>query len=137
METLYFDGGNMECNFVPKMSYKTLIDGYHQILDTIYSPKQYYERITTFLKDYNPYKNHRINFNLGHIGVLWKSFWLLGIGDRGKRYYWRLMISIILKRPRVFPIAMKLSIYGYHFRRVVEKYLGTKLVVRGPGQSAG
>ena len=125
-----FDGSNTACNFIPRMSYQTLIDGYKQILKTIYSPAQYYERIATFLKEYNPYRNRRVNINFTHIGVLWKSFWILGVGAKGRRYYWRLMISTVLKRPRVFPMAMKLAIYGYHFRKVVEKYTGSRLRLR-------
>ncbi|MDI6814690.1 MAG: B12-binding domain-containing radical SAM protein, partial [Dehalococcoidales bacterium] len=39
-------GDNMDfsINFIPKMNYKTLIDGYKKVINTIYSPKQYYER---------------------------------------------------------------------------------------------
>ncbi len=125
-----FDGSNMECNFIPKMNYQTLVDGYRHILDTIYSPKEYYERITNFLREFNPYKGHKINVSFSHVRVLWKSFWLLGIAEKGKRYYWRLMVSTVLKRPRSFPVAMKLAIYGYHFRRVVDKYLRTTLGVQ-------
>jgi radical SAM superfamily enzyme YgiQ (UPF0313 family) len=122
-----FDGSNMECNFIPKMNYLNLVEGYRHILDTIYSPRQYYERITTFLREFNPYKKNRINISFDHIKVLWKSFWILGIAEKGKRYYWRLMVSTVLKRPRSFPVAMKLAIYGYHFRRVVSKYMGTSI----------
>lgn len=118
-----FDGSNTDCNFIPRMKYETLINGYKHILDTIYAPRQYYERIATFLKQYNPYKKRIINVNFGHIKVLWKAFWILGIGEKGKRYYWKLMITTALKRPRVFPVAMKLAIYGYHFRRVVTRYM--------------
>ena len=132
-----FDGSNMECNFIPRMNYQTLIDGYKHILNTIYSPRQYYERITTFLREFNPYKKHRFNFNFDHIRVLWKSFWILGLAEKGKRYYWRLMVSTVLKRPRSFPVAMKLAIYGYHFRRVVSKYMGTTLGVHKTEESTG
>jgi radical SAM superfamily enzyme YgiQ (UPF0313 family) len=132
-----FDGSTTECNIIPKMNYNTLIEGYKHILTTIYSPKPYYERLATFLKEYNPYKNRRININFGHIRVLWKTFWILGIGERGRRYYWKVMLATILKRPRAFPMALKLSIYGYHFRRVIEKYIGTKLVVRETEKSVG
>jgi radical SAM superfamily enzyme YgiQ (UPF0313 family) len=125
-----FDGSNMECNFIPRMNYQNLIDGYKHILNTIYSPRQYYDRIATFLKEFNPYKKHRSNFRFNHVKLLWKSFWILGIVEKGKMYYWRLMVSTVLKRPRSFPVAMKLAIYGYHFRRVVEKYAGNPLSMR-------
>ena len=136
-----FDGSNTECNFIPKMNYKTLIEGYQHILNTIYAPKQYYERIRIFLKEYRPQGKRRYKINSSHIGVLWKTFWILGIGQRGSWYYWKLIIPTLFKRPSVLPLAMKLSIYGYHFRKVVEKYAGTKigatLGVHETGNSAG
>jgi radical SAM superfamily enzyme YgiQ (UPF0313 family) len=121
-----FDGSNTACNFIPKMNYKTLVEGYKHILNTIYAPRQYYERIRTFLKEYRPHSKMRLNFNFAHIKVLWKTFWILGVGERGRKYYWRLVLSTLLRRPRVFPLAIKLAIYGYHFRRVVEKYVKTR-----------
>jgi radical SAM superfamily enzyme YgiQ (UPF0313 family) len=132
-----FDGSNMECNFIPRMNYQTLIDGYKNILATIYSPRQYYARITTFLREFRPYKRRRFNFNLDHVRALWNAFWLLGLWDKGKRYYWRLMVSTVLRRPRSFPVAMKLAIYGYHFRRVAERYVGRTLGVQKTQKSAG
>jgi radical SAM superfamily enzyme YgiQ (UPF0313 family) len=117
-----FHGSNMECNFVPKMNYQTLLDGYQNILKTIYSPKPYYERMTTFLKEFKPNRRRHSTLSFRNIRVLWNSFWLLGIAERGKRHYWKLMVATALKRPRSFPVAMKLAIYGYHFRRVVDRY---------------
>ena len=48
-----FSGNNTDgsLNFIPKMNYETLINGYRQILDTIYSPKPYYERVRSFLRE--------------------------------------------------------------------------------------
>ncbi len=132
-----FNGNNTECNFIPRMNYGTLIDGYKHILNTIYAPGQYYERITTFLKEYNPYRKRKININFGNIKVLWKSFWILGIGAKGRRHYWKLMISTVLKRPSVFPLAMKLAIYGYHFRKVAETYIRTTVGVSEMEKSGG
>src|SRR4030042_643866 len=37
-------------NLVPKMNLDVLVNGYKQILHAIYSPREYYERIFTFLK---------------------------------------------------------------------------------------
>jgi hypothetical protein len=51
-------GDNTDCsiNFIPKMHHETLITGYKHVLDTIYAPRQYYERVRTFLKEYKPRK---------------------------------------------------------------------------------
>jgi radical SAM superfamily enzyme YgiQ (UPF0313 family) len=126
-----FSGDQMDCslNFMPKMNHETLINGYKNILHTIYSPKQYYERIKTFLKEYKPKPRKQAlpQVRFYHVRAFIKSMWVLGIKERGRRYYWRLLASILLKRPRVFPICISLTIYGFHFRKVTEKYISTPI----------
>ena len=43
-------GGSM--NFIPKMNYQKLKEGYKKIVTIFYSPKQYYKRVKTFLREY-------------------------------------------------------------------------------------
>ncbi|MFC1861253.1 B12-binding domain-containing radical SAM protein [Chloroflexota bacterium] len=120
-----FTGNNTDCslNFIPKMNYETLIDGYKDILNTIYSPGQYYERVKTFLKEYKPCRRTTGRLQSHHIRAFFKSIWFLGIREKGRRYYWKLLLSTLLKQPRKFPISISLSVYGYHFRKVVKKYI--------------
>jgi hypothetical protein len=47
--------------------------------------------------------------------------WFLGIREKGRRYYWRLLVSTLLKHPRSFSLSINLSIFGFHFRKVAEK----------------
>jgi len=120
-----FTGNNTDCslNFIPRMNYETLINGYKQILDTIYSPRSYYERVQTFLKEYKPRGDIASRLQFHHIRAFFKSVWFLGIREKGRRYYWKLFLSTLLKQPRKFPISISLGVYGYHFRKVVEKYV--------------
>lgn len=134
-------GDNTDCslNFVPRMNYETLINGYRHILDTIYSPRPYYERVKTFLREYRPQKRQG-NLQYYHVRAFFRSIWVLGFKEKGRRYYWRLLISSLLKRPRVFPISVSLAIYGYHFRKVVKNYISTpigKTLGNAPGHSGG
>jgi radical SAM superfamily enzyme YgiQ (UPF0313 family) len=130
-----FTGNNTDCslNFIPKMNYETLINGYKHILKTIYSPRQYYERVRTFLKEYQPRRRIARRLQLHHIRAFFKSIWLLGIVEKGRRYYWKLLLSTLLKQPHKFPISISLSVYGYHFRKVAEKYI--RMTVQNPHQS--
>jgi radical SAM superfamily enzyme YgiQ (UPF0313 family) len=119
-----FSGDNTDCsmNFIPKMKYETLINGYKHILGTIYSPKHYYERVKTCLKEYRPKKKNRLShLKPYHLVALIKSFWFLGIWGKGKRYFWKLMLSTVFARPYSIPLAISLSVYGFHFRKVSEK----------------
>ncbi len=122
-----FTGDNTDCslNFVPKMNYETLIDGYKQVLHTIYSPQQYYERIKTFLDEYQPRRAPGISrLQRQHITAFVKSMWLMGFVEKGRRYYWRLLISTLFKYPRHFPLSIGLSVFGFHFRKIAEKLAG-------------
>jgi len=125
-----FSGDNTDCslNFIPKMDYETLINGYRHILNTIYSPKQYYERVRIFLKEYKPQKRKgafRLQFY--HVRGFIKSMWFLGVKEKGRRYYWKLFVSTLLKHPRSFPLSLSLSVFGFHFRKVIEEYISTPL----------
>jgi len=117
------DNTDYSLNFTPKMNYDMLINGYRYILSTIYAPKQFYERIVTFLKNYNPSQRSKLpQLKLYHIWGFFKSIWFLGVIDKGRKYYWRLFISTLFKRPHLLPLSMTLSVYGLHFRKVVEKF---------------
>ncbi|MFC1864947.1 B12-binding domain-containing radical SAM protein [Chloroflexota bacterium] len=121
-----FSGDNTDysINFIPKMNYETLIDGYKHILNTIYSPREYYERVWTFLKEYKPQKVGGISrLRFYHIKAFIKTIWFMGIREKGRRYYWKLLISTLFRHPRHFPLSISLSVFGFHFRKVAEKFI--------------
>jgi radical SAM superfamily enzyme YgiQ (UPF0313 family) len=128
------DNTDFSINFIPRMKYETLVTGYKHVLDTIYSPRHYYERVVTFLKEYKPRKTAGISqLRFNHITGLIKSLWFLGVTNKGRRYFWRLLISTLLKRPRHFPLSVSLSVSGFHFRKVAESYTQTILALRRQG----
>jgi radical SAM superfamily enzyme YgiQ (UPF0313 family) len=115
------NGNNMDSvlDFIPKMNPQELVNGYKDVLKTIYSQKVYYERVKTFLNEYQPkFKPRKISVN--DIQAVLKSFWKLGIMEKEKRYYWKLFFLSLFKHPQKFAAAMTLSVYGYHFRKIVE-----------------
>jgi len=116
-------GDNTDCsiNFVPKMGYETLIDGYRNIMKTIYAPRHYYKRIRTFFREYKPLNNTSITFRFSYLKAFLKSLWFLGIQGRERFQYWRLLVSTLLKRPRSISLAVTLAIYGFHFRQVFKE----------------
>jgi len=116
-----FTGSNTDfsLNFVPKMNHDRLLRGYRNILDTIYSPQQYYARIKTFLGVYKPPRSKAGKVQLHQIKAFFKSIWFLGISGKGKRHYWRLFVSYLFQSPPKFARFIVLSIYGYHFQKVL------------------
>ncbi len=110
-------------NFIPKMNYDALINGYKSILKTVYSPKHYYERIMTFLREYVPQQKKRFRFEFRTVCTLGRSIIMLGIIGKERFHYWKLFFWTLFSRPRLFPLAITLSIYGFHFRKIFQKYL--------------
>ncbi len=117
-------GDNTDCsmNFVPKMDRSTLVSGYKEVLTTLYSPRQYYYRIKTFLKEYRPQRRKAISqLKWWHVWAWIRSMWFLGITDPGRIYYWRFVLSTLMRRPRSFLLSMTLAVYGFHFWTVARK----------------
>ena len=106
-------------NIIPKMNIDVLRDGYNHILSQIYSPKQYYERVRTFLRDYRlPKIKAPLDFQ--HVMALFRSMFRLGIIGKERCHYWKLLLWTLFRRPALFPLAVTLAIYGHHFRKVCE-----------------
>ncbi|MGM0441001.1 MAG: B12-binding domain-containing radical SAM protein [Elusimicrobiota bacterium] len=116
------DNTNFSMNFIPRMDTEKLKRGYKKIVSTIYSPRNYYLRVKNFLKIYNPKTRVKNKFKWHHIMAFIKSIFKLGILEKERIYYWNLLIWTLIKKPRTFPTAVTLSIYGFHFRKVFEKY---------------
>ena len=116
------DNTDFSTNFIPKMNYEVLVNGYKHILDTIYSPKQYSERILTFLKEYKPRRKRKAKLEFCYVKAFFKSIWILGIKEKGRRYYWKLLASTLLKHPQSFALSVTFAIQAFHFRKVFEKF---------------
>jgi len=116
------DNVNGSTNIVPRMGLATLREGYRKILDQIYSPKLYYERVKTFLQDYEP-PRIRVHFEFEYILAFLRSVYQLGIKGVERVHYWRLFFWTLFRRPRLLPLAITLAIYGFHFRQVCELHV--------------
>lgn len=110
------DNTDYSLNFIPKMDREELINGYKSVVSTIYSPKQYYQRINTLMETYRPLKKK--SYHKGDIRALVKSMWSLGIREKGRSYYWRLLLWSIFFRPELFETCITHAIYGFHFRKM-------------------
>ena len=112
------DNTDFSMNFVPKMSSEALLDGYRSILQTIYSPKHYYARVRMFLKEYKPSDQRRFRLPPRYVLAGFKSAIRLGIVGKERYQYWKLFFWSLFRKPRLFPLAITFSIYGFHFRKV-------------------
>jgi hypothetical protein len=109
-------------NIIPRMSRELLHRGYRAVVRTLYEPKNYYDRVITFLREYKP-PRITIPLNLDYIQAFFRSIIRLGILGKERLQYWRLFWWTLLHKPRLFPLAITLAIYGYHFRKVIDLHI--------------
>lgn len=114
------DNTDGSTNFIPKMGYQKLVNGYKEIVRSIYSQNAYYRRVKTFLQDYQTPFKKPVKLSFDEIKAFLKSLWILGVLEKGKRFYWRLLLYSVFRYPRKFPVAVRMAIYGFHFRRIAE-----------------
>ena len=119
-----FSGDNVDgsTNIIPRMGLEPLREGYRKILEQIYAPHLYYERVLTFLREYRPPKI-RVQLEPQYILALGRSIYQLGIRGVERVHYWRLFFWTLFRRPRLFPLAITFAIYGFHFRQVIELHV--------------
>ena len=109
-------------NIIPRMDLKALNDGYKSIMGHIYSPKIYYERVRTFLKEYKAPKTN-LPFSIHDLMAFLRSCIRLGIFGKERFQYWKLLLWTMRKRPELLPLAITFAIYGHHFRKVCEIHI--------------
>ena len=109
-------------NIVPKMGLSTLIEGYQEIMAHIYAPKHYYQRVKTLLSEFGA-PQARTPMDLQRFLAFFRSGLRLGILGRERFEYWRLLLWTLARKPRLLTLAITLTIYGHHFRRICELYL--------------
>lgn len=111
-------GNNLDgtTNFIPRMSRETLREGYKSLMGHLYAPGPYYQRIRTFLREY---ERPRISNPLSwrYLMAFFRANFRLGVLGRERFHYWGLLIWTSFHRPALFPLAVTLSIYGHHFRK--------------------
>jgi len=115
------DNTDFSINFIPRMNSDALISGYQKIVHTIYSPKHYYARVKRFLKEYEPVKKKMSRLKFSHLKAAVRSTVRLGLIGKERYQYWKLVFWSLFRCPRLLPIAITFTIYGYHFRKVFKK----------------
>ena len=112
-----FSAGNTNVNFVTKMPLHDLLDGYRNVVSSLYSPKNYYKRVKLFLENFRPKNLRRSKIGITYICAFFRACILLGVFSKGRWAYWKLLRWSLLKDWQTFVMAVKFAVYGYHFRK--------------------
>ena len=119
-------GNNFECrlNFIPKMNAQRLVEGYRSILQRIYSPDAYYERVRKFLATYRPAHHRRRSFS--DYLALGRSMLKQGVLGESRGSYWKFFLEAATRYRHAFDTAITLAIMGYHFQTLTRDVCETE-----------
>ena len=117
------NGDNTSCalNFVPKMNAARLVEGYREILRTIYRPSEYYQRALECLERVSQEgpAPHQYGLLKG-VASLSRVAFKLGVLDRERGEFWRFFRRALTEHRGKFAESMRLAAMGYHFRKLAE-----------------
>ncbi len=111
------DNTDAAINFVTRLEPDFLRAGYRELMRKLYEPANYYRRIRTFLRSYQP-RGPAPRLSGADVRAFLGSLWVLGVRHTGRVPFWLLLWTTLVASPGKFRAAMELSILGHHFRRV-------------------
>lgn len=117
------DNSDGTTNVLPRMGLEALQEGYRKMVGDIYSPRSYYERLRTFLREYRPPRTS-VRLTGWHALAVVRSLYYLALAGQERWRYPGLLVWTLFRRPRALPTAVALAIYGYHYRKCYEPLIG-------------
>lgn len=118
-------GNNTVCtfNFKTRMDPALLIQGYQRIMQTIYSPHEYYERALASMKRTAQQFTEPTHYNVVNAAAsLTRVLVRLGVIDRERKEFWRFFTKTLFKHRNRIAESLRLAAMGYHFRKLSDAY---------------
>ncbi len=109
---------DLSMNFIPKMNYNELLDGYKKIIHHIYKTKPYYKRLRQSLLNYNSQYRRQTKIDFPLLMAFIKSVMVIGVLNKGRGEYWKLIIWTLFNRPGSIVDAITYTVFGYHYQKV-------------------
>ncbi len=133
-----YTGDNVDgtTNITPLMDPQTLYTGYERLLCSIYSPRAYFRRTRTFLREFGS-GGRRSRLRSTDLIAFLRSLYRLGLFGRERLQYWNLLAWTALRRPHLFGVAINLAIVGHHCRKVCQRARATRQAPEDDGCTDG
>ncbi len=100
-----------------------LVQGYQSIMRTIYSPREYYDRVLLSLRrtaqEFAEPQHYKLINGIASFSRV--MFWL-GVLDRERKEFWRFFTRSLLRHRARIAESLRLAAMGYHFRKLSEAY---------------
>ena len=118
-------GNNTVCtlNFKTRMDPAFLVQGYQTIMQTIYSPREYYERVLASMKRTAQQFSEPQHYNvINALASLTRVLVRLGVIDSERKEFWRFFTRTLFKHHTRIAESLRLAAMGYHFRKLSDAY---------------
>ena len=118
-------GNNTVCtlNFKTRMDPAFLVQGYQTIMRTIYSPREYYERVLASMKRTAQQFTEPNHYNvINSLASLTRVLVRLGVIDRERKEFWRFLTQTLFKHHNRLAESLRMAAMGYHFRKLSDAY---------------
>jgi radical SAM superfamily enzyme YgiQ (UPF0313 family) len=102
-----------DLNFIPKMDAEELLAGYRRIMQTIYSPREYFERASAFLSQLGEAARAPLVFS--DMMAVARSLWRQGLRSNYRKEYWKFLAQTLHRHRQHLDKAITLAIMGHHF----------------------
>lgn len=112
---------DVRLNFIPKMNPQRLVEGYKAILQRIYHPDAYYDRVRRFLAQYCPSHLQSEHHSLSDYIALSRSILNQGVLGTARSSYWKFFLEAATRYRHAFGTAITLAIMGHHFQVLTQR----------------
>ena len=108
-------------NIVTQLPEDYLIEGYTQLIDRLFSPKNYYNRCRTLMRNLGP--NHsQSRVNLEGIATLARSVGHQLFSEGGLEYF-KYLAGTLINNPKYFSEAVSHAVKFAHFKKITDETL--------------
>jgi radical SAM superfamily enzyme YgiQ (UPF0313 family) len=113
---------DLQLNFVPKMPKEKLINGYKRVISEIFKPGAYFKRSLLLLNRLPVRRKGNKPVDKTDIKAFFLSLLKQAFSNYGFIYI-KYLVSILLRRPGLFPLAINFAVKGHHFFKMTERLL--------------
>lgn len=109
-----------ETNIIPVMNEKKLFDGFIRLINNIYTPEKSYERLIQFFTTYShPKTVTKVpeKFSVKDLKMVLRVVYLLGIKDRNRKYFWKLISWALVNNRKYIDKAIFYAIMIYQMHQ--------------------
>ncbi|MSS70437.1 MAG: DUF4070 domain-containing protein [Candidatus Latescibacteria bacterium] len=103
-----------QLSYVPLVDSDVLLERHRKVLETINSPRMFFERCLTSLAHRGRQPLTKLPVGMTEVKAAFRALWRQGIAGSYKKEYWSFLARTLVRHPASFPDAVSLAAQGHH-----------------------